>query len=101
MQLLVDLETTRIQARLALTPALSQREREQHTPRIKTCGAHAQQAGAAEPAVPGRRRSCLLGGQLVIGSDANFAAMRSLAAFGQAKGLANLDFDLKNQRGGY
>ena len=50
-----------------------------------------QTAGAAAPS----------GGSWLLGSDANFAAMRSIAPFGQAEGLANLDSDPKNQRGGY
>ena len=48
-------------------------------------------AGAAAPS----------GGNWLLGSDANFAAMQGIAPFGQAEGLENLDSDPKNQRGGH
>ncbi len=55
-------------------------------PRNRLCRA----AGAAAPS----------GGSRLLGSDANFAAVRCTAPSGQAKGLANLDSDPKNRRGG-
>ena len=64
-------------------------------------GAATSPAGAVEPALPGHRRSAPSGGNWLLGSDANFAAMQGIAPFGQAEGLANLDSDPKNQRGGH
>ena len=41
------------------------------------------------------------GGQLVIGVRRQFCRVRSTTPFGEAKGLANLDSDPKNKRGGH
>ena len=44
----------------------------------------------------GRVARCSESSCRLLGSDANFAAMRSNAPFGRAEGTANLDSDPKN-----